>query len=306
MIQFLFGVPLLLVGLITIFSDGSVIWTGAIIVGIVLILHGATNLVRKRRVDRELSQIGGKWDDLVGRLRHNEPIDKIAEKYFESDGIPPIRTIQVASHIVKRFSESDEEILQALAAYITSKQLIDSDIDPIEMIEKFNFIDQIYFVDTSVTMYSEDPEDAKGIEGTLILSKGFLYFFEKKINLERGMEKLEGEIPYLSIATAGYELASELSDRHLTYFSEERLGSLKRRFGYENSMAIPLVHVSEMSAAMRTLLVFKTHYLALSGETNGIKWTYWFETSSSEEHEWIDSWIERLQLACIAEGKLFA
>lgn len=312
MLKVIIGTALLIAGMATFAAeDIPVIWTGGIIVGIILIVSGAVQLSRdKNGVGNDVSRLKRKWEDLLKRLRNDEPIDEIAEKYHGSDNIPPIRTIQVAAYLIKGLAESDGEDSKALAAYLASKQIVDSRIAPKEAIDKFSFLDQVYFVDDTVTMFSEEPQSSANTEGTLILNKGFLFFFEKKHSpldnpgVDRAMGKLEDAIPMLSIATSGYALVSGLSNELSDYFDGSRKENLKTRFGYEKSVALPLVQISQIGPADRKGMILTTTYLEVSGGSGDEVWKYWFKTAESDENNWVNLWMERLQLACIAEGNL--
>ena len=307
------GILLLLAGLASIIIvEIPIIWTGGLIVGAILIVGGLMEISENNKVKQELAQISQKWDDLLDRLRDDQPIDKIAEAYYQSDNIPPIRTIQVSSYLVKKLAESTDELSQALAVHLASKQIVDSEVEPKDAINQFSFLDQVYFIDDTATLYCEEPTTKDGVEGTLILNKGFLFFFEKKDSLldhpaaDHALDKLEDAFPVLSIATSGYALVSGLSNELVEYFNELRKKALKRRFELDNSMAIKLTEINQIGASERAgVTIVKTH-LEVSGKSDNEEWTYWFETSRTGEKEWVESWIERLQLACIAEGKLLA
>lgn len=307
----IFGALLLVAGIVTlVIDDVPVIWTGGMIVGVILMANGAMEMSREKKVSEELSQFDSKWEEFLQRLQNDEPIDDIAEQFYKSDNIPPIRTIQVAAHFIKGLSESSDEDGKALAVYLASKQIVDSNIDPKEAIDEFSFLNDVYFVDDTVTIFSEEPKESIGTEGTIVLNKGFLFFFEKKQNpldnpgLGRAIGKLEDAFPMLSIATSGYALVSGLSDELSDYFDGSRKQNLKKRFDYEKSLALPLVEIGQIGPADRKGMILTTRYLEVSGGTDDGNWKYWFGTTNSDEEEWANSWMERLQLACIADGEL--
>lgn len=305
------GTLLLVVGLGTLVSpDIPDFWIGAVIVGILLIVGGSVSALRERKAAQELSKIANMQEDLVHRLQNKEPIDEIADRYHKENNIPPIRTIQVAAHLIKSLTESDDELAHLFAAYLTLGQIVDSSSEPKNIIESFSFHDRVYYLDDTATMFSKDPKDKRGVSGTLVLDKGFMFFFERKDKLlenpaiDTAVGTLEEIVPALSIATSGYSLVSGLSQELANHFTESRIEDLKERFDYDQSKALPLIEVSRVSTAVRKGRVLETVYLEVVCDLDGQSQQYWFSTSSSDESAWVNNWIERIQLACIAEGHL--
>ena len=309
----LLGVVLLIAGLVTLFdADVPVIWTGGIIVGILLIVRGMVEQSQKDKIEEGLSALAKKQEDILVRLQKGQAIDTIADEYHQTDDIPPIRTIQVVAHLIKNCAESGDRELAGVATLVASRQIVDSNVEPTEVIESFSFVDQVYFVDEPVTMYSEDPKSKQGAEGTAILSKGFLFFFSEKPNplnspaVDRALGKLGDVVPGISITSTGYALVSGLSKELAEYFNASRKAKLKVRFDYPESVALPLVAITDMRLAARSGMVFESRYLQLSGSSANESWTYWLHSGAMDEDKWAISWMERLQLACIAEGNLMS
>ena len=310
MAKLIVGLLLLSAGLITISADLPIIWTGAITGGPLLILLGAMELLWKGKPDDQAALIQHNWEDLLKRLQAEEPIDEIAAEYYRSNDIPPMRTIQAAAYLIKNLAESEDESSQFLAAHLTSTQVVAFYIDSKEAIESFSFVDQVYCVDDTVTMFTEEPPSRSGTPGTLVLNKGFLFFFEKprilvdKFAGERAIGRLGDAFPVLSIAIPGYSIVSGLSRELQDYFSDSRKEVLKERFALDKSVALPLVQLVGVGPWQRRAELLTSPYLVVAGHTKQEHWTYWFETTSVDEEEWAGDWAERLQLACIAEGEL--
>lgn len=312
MIKLIIGIGLIVAGAVTFFDpDIPVIWTGAFIVGAILVVSGIVQIARERRTAEELSQIEGKIEDLIERLQAEEPIDRIADEYYKEDEIPPIRTIQVTGYLIKSMLESGTEDERLAAMYLASKQVVDSDVAPAEAIGQFSFLDQVYFVDETASCFAEDPATSQGTAGTLILNKGFLFFFESggidlmnHPGVDSAMGRLEQAVPFLGIASAGYALVSGLSDELVEYFSDRKRRELEERFKSEGSRAMALVDVSQVGFVERKRKILATTYLEVSGSSSGEEWRVWFATSKVDEQDWAASWMERIQIACIAEGEL--
>ncbi len=309
------GVILLTGGLFTLVlvQDIGIIWTGGIIVGILLIVQGISRMSHKQHVSREVDSIRRNWDDLTSRLMQGQSLDHIAGEYYRQDRIPPIRTIQVAAYLIKSLAESRNQDAQKLAAAFASVQDVDSVESAASLISRFSFHDHVYSVDDTAMGFRTHPEENGGTTGTLILTKGYLYFFAKPKNLRAllgdpavSAEVAKAQIPFLSIAASGYGLVSGLSRELADYFDGSRISELQERFSHEASCALPLAEISQLECVTRKWWKAPSVCLEVRGVSSASneEWAYWFGTSSTDVEKWMHGWIDRLQIACIAEGRL--
>lgn len=307
--KFLGGIGLLIGGiLLSATMEGAVLWYGAIAAGLLMAVAGLRELTRERAAKVHLDQIVEKREDLCQRMLEREPIDRIAEEYEDSYGIPPIRTIQVAGYLIREMRESGDEVLRGLAEHIALDQIVDSNIEPDEAIDRFNFRDQFYFVDDQALL-CQKMSNFGHTPGTLVLNKGYLFFFERSRWSGLGgkiAHTVGGRVPLLGVAAVGHDLVSGLSHKLETYFDDRQKARLRARFRRPKSRAFPLVEVVEVEVRYKKHIVGATQLVEVRGCSNGEPWRCLFASSELQKEDWGSSWIERLQIACIAEGNLLA
>ena len=306
MAKLLWGVTLFVGGIVLTAAMGDVLWYGAIVAGLLMAVSGSRQLYRERATKAQLEQIVSKREDLLRRLIEEEPIDRIAEEYERSDEIPPIRTIQVAGHLIREMRDSDDEVSRSLAAHMASDQIVDSNMDPETAIDHFSFHDEVYFVDDQVLLCRKMSAFGR-TPGTLILNKGFLFFFERSFCnrlFSRVGHAVSNNVPLLGIAAAGHDLVSGLSNSLKRYFDGSRKARLKARFRRPRSRALPLVDVAEVELMYKRRIIGTRPFVAIRGTSQGEPWQYLFTCSEAQDGDWSSSWMERLEVACIAEGNL--
>ena len=271
-----------------------------------MIVGGARQLWVKRAMKAAVGQILLKQEDLWKRLLAREPLDRIAEDFYRNDRIPPIRTLQVAGYLIREMQEQDSELASALAAYLTADQIVDSDLDPEEGIDRFSFHDDVYYVEDTaficrkVSSFGHTP-------GTLILNKGFLYFFERsrwRLVVTKILAGLGGDIPILGVAAAGYELVGELSQELAGYFDIRRKATLRERFRKSKSRAYPLVEIEEIELRQKRHIIGATQFVEVRGRSSEGDWQCLFSSSELQDRDWGSLWMQRLQIGCIGEGNL--
>ncbi len=287
----------------TMASDGSVVWYGAILWGLVMIVRGLGEESQSARAEADLSQLRRKSEDLWRRLLANEPIDHIADEYYRSEGIPPIRTIQVAAYLIRGVQEGDHELSRALAAYFVSDQIVDSDVDPEHAIDNLSFRDQVYYFDDDVLL-CQKISNFGHTPGTMVLNRGFLFFFERSLwsNTVRKMaDALRGGPVILA---TGYELVGGLSRSLTECFDERRKARLKKRFGRPRSHALPLCEIVRIGPSQKEHVIGTTHFVEIEGQSKDGQWRCLFTSGTLQGEDWARSWIERVQIACIPEGNM--
>ena len=198
--KFFGGIALFVGGIsMTAAMDGEVLWYGAIVIGLLMVISGSKELSRERAAKVHTEQIVEKREDLYRRLLEKEPIDRIAEEYGRSDQIPPIRTIQAAANVIREMRDEDDAVLRGLAEHMVSDQIVDSNVGPEEAIDRFSFHDEVYFVDDQVLLCRKESNFGH-TPGTLILNKGYLFFFERSRwsgLASKIMHSLGGSVPIL-------------------------------------------------------------------------------------------------------------
>lgn len=300
------GILMIIIAVVSLFG-GSYIWVGGLLVAPFFLVRGTKDITAKRRGIRIITFLDAHRDDLLDRVANGIPIDTIAEEYWESNAVPPIRTIQYTAYLVQQLVDSGDEEACAVAAMIASVQIIDGDNDPRTSITEFSFVDQVYYVDDTTTMFPT-LDSTRGTEGTLILSKGFLFFLAKRQNVLRKMGivlvRLVEKIPFVWIVTGGYATISGLHNEMRNYFTASRKRKLQRRYDHKHSWALPLVAINDVGVAVRNGWILSASRLQVSSSSNGGGRAWWFETTKFNEEKWVLSWQDRIQIACIAEGVL--
>lgn len=303
-----FGISLLVIGIVVVIFENISYNDFYLFFGLVLLFGGfiasLLGYVEKYGGKRDFSKSDLKKAELWKRLITEEPAYNIAKEYYNSEKIPPIATLQTAASLIRELGESEVE----LAKHLTSKQTINSRISPIEAIFKFNFVDQVYYCDNARFVSSIKYKNTiPSVEGTLILHKGFLFFFEKKeesLNnkpdpLEAGVSFLDFILPGASKILKLINLFGEFGGKCSIVFDEAGINNLMIRHSYENSFVIPLETIRSVSTTKRGFVV-------VSEKTIKKNITYHFESEYLlfSSNEWTKSWINILQLACIMNGNL--
>ena len=286
--------------------DGEVLWYGAIAVGLVMAVAGSRELSRERAAKEQVDQIVGKREDLCRRLLEKEPIDRIAQEHERHHAIPPIRTIQVAGYLIREMLDGGDEDARGLAGYLAEDQIVDSNGDPEEAIDRFSFHNEVYFVDDQVLL-CRSVSNFGHTPGTLILNKGYLFFFERSRwsgLASKIAHNLGGSVPMLGVAAVGHSLVSGLSRELEGYFDGSRKARLKARFSRPKSRALPLVEVEEVEVNFKKHLIGATQFVEVRGGSQGDPWRCLFTSAELQKEDWGNLWMERLQVACIAEGNL--
>ena len=133
------GTILSILGIVGIRRDPVETWPIVLVlVGTVLIYRGLAESVRRRKKRRLVAVLQEKMAVLENQLLADVPIDHIATEYYESNTIPPIRTIQCAAHLVKQMADSDDEADHTAAARLASGEIVDSNMDPASAISQFS------------------------------------------------------------------------------------------------------------------------------------------------------------------------
>ena len=298
----------LLLGGIVLGAETGGLWYGAIAVGLLMVVSGSMALSRSAVTKAHMDQIVEKREDLLQRLLEKEPIDRIAEEYESSDGIPPIRTIQVAGYLIREMGDEDDEVSRALAAHMASDQVVDSNVDPEEAIDRFSFRDDVHFVDDPALL-CRNVSNFGHTPGTLVLNKGYLFFFERSRWSGLGAKiahGLGGRVPLAGVAAVGHELVSGLSRELEDYFDGPQKTRLKARFRRPKSRAFPLVDVVTVALTYKKHMIGATPLVEVRGNSDGEPWRCLFTSAEFQKGTWGSLWMDRLQIACIAEGNLLS
>ena len=307
MARLLGGIGLLALGIVLSSErGGELMGIFTLLLGSLMIVGGVRQLTRSRSIEVQVGQLMVKQEDLWGRLLEREPLDRIAEEYSDSDGIPPIRTLQAGAYLIREMQEHDQELSRALAAYIASGQIVDSDIDPEDAIDRFSFHDRVYYVDDEVLL-CRNLSNFGHTPGTMVLDKGFLFFFERSRWSEMGPKLLGGlgkGIPILGVAAAGYELVDGLSRELADHFDGPRKAALRRRFGRPKSRAFPLVEFEGVELRHKKHIIGATQLVEVRGRSKHGEWRCLFTSSELQDRDWGGAWMDRLQIACIGEGNM--
>lgn len=304
-------------GLLTL-ADTSIpiIWTGGILVGILFIIEGLVSLSKEKQIQKEINQITERTEDLLHRIDEGQSLEEIAEEYKISHNIPPIRTLSMAGHMLKELAHSENAEERAVVQQTLHGQLLDSGEPPESQISSFNFDNQVYFLEEPVKFFMPGTVKDKGVEGTLILSRGYLYFFAVQRSAlqyvghagEAIFDKIGDKIPVLHFATCGYHLIKGLHQISSDFFTPSKIAELQERFSFEGSVAIPLVDIVSVGPVTDARWQVTTRGFNpqdLSQETvEAPTWEYAFEGESGEESATVSAWIERIMVAAIAEGQL--
>lgn len=274
-------------------------------IGFPVYIYGVVKLCRSIK-KHEKGEHHHLWEDILERLQNNQPIDDIAEDYYQLENIPPIRTIQAISNVVKMFANSNEDIEKQIADAIVCNQIVDSNKPPNTYIESFNFLNSVYAMDDNAQLV-KDENGSTGRKGTLVLHKGYLYFFAKpdcvfdNTYIDKISDKVGDIVPILGIAVSGYKLAKGLSQELSNEFDKKTIEMLKERFLDSGSFAINLSTLKDATARKAKWFENGDSYILLHvhdrEEPLLIK-------SNSKIDKWAYQWQEILQLACIAENNL--
>jgi hypothetical protein len=309
------GAVLFLIGFATVGDpEAPAIWTGGMIVGVMLMVGGIKGVVRTRRVTGELKRLEARERDLTARITNGEPMDRIAADYYADHGIPPTRTLMIAASKVRELARSHRQSDRDLVHRLVSRQHVDSVTPPSEYLSTLAFERTVFYVEEGVKAHRVHPSAGRSIEGVLILSKAYLYFItnEKSSMLGkvggRAVDKAADVVPYFGIITGGFTLMSGLSDELRNYFRAGNLANLQARFSSPDSFAIALARITSAHEMTHKGKITTTSLLEVevSAGAHAVGRTYWFETDKFSEARWVAEWMERLELACVGEGSILS
>ncbi len=284
-------------------------WGCTMLVVFWLLFERAEKKEKQRKIEEQINEYQQLWDDMISRLQKMQPIDDIALDYQQSEDIPPIRTIQVIANVIRSFAKSESDEEKKLADILVSAQTIDSHVDPVNQIAHFNFSDSVYFMDDTASLMEQEDSEI-GRSGTIILHKGFLYFFAKSASLydipnaEKLLDKVGDFHPVLGIALSGYKLGKGLSEKLSDCFDQSTCKKLRDRYENDKSFVIPLVNIINIDICTSSHFFSKKSILHITCTQANKTHHHYFKTSLEDQEAWTPGWIDRIELACIAEGRL--
>jgi len=304
------GVLAILIGVGTAADPESEhIWTGGIIVGVLLVLSGLKDIVRDRKGKRHQERMGACYEELEARLRQKEPIDRIAAAFYSDYGIPPTRTLLTGCSLMSSWLTAESPDQRRVANELLALQDVDGNTPPDAYLEKLGFERTVFLADENTKAHTSHPREKKPSEGVLILSKAYLYFIEaEKEGVlrqmgDRLMDKAGEFIPFVGLATGAYSLMSGMSKELADYFSPSRVKKLKEHFHRHHSFAIRLADIVELKEETVKWTMSTSRYLEVrTGRRGAPAATFWLETKSVNEEKWIREWTEVVRLACLGEG----
>lgn len=315
MIKLIGGALLLLAGIGSLVDpEAPAILIGFVIVGPILIIRGFKDVGRDRKESAITGAIVSHTEELKARLDRLQTIDRIAADFSLQYGIPPTRTTMVASNLIRELALADEAESRRKAARLLALQQVDSTTAPHDYLDRLGFDRTVFYVDETVKGQRSHPKERKAVEGTLILSSAYFYFFAKeKEGLarragERILDRASEHLLPLGILKGGYDLVSGISSELRDYFTAARVKHLRERLGLDGSFALPISQLHDVKRYTHTWSMSTTEYLQveIDASTIGDKTpaTVWLETTLLNESEWVREWIDRIELAAIPEGRL--
>lgn len=291
---------------------------GALVVllGVYLVGQGVLRRRRRKQVDSSLSEVQDHRMDCLERLERGETFDQVAQEYDRLYRIPRARTLLYLGALfrvyvgVGRDPERNE-----LAGFALKRQDVPAPEPPEKMIEGFSFANNVFFVDESARFYPDESKPDVARPGILLIARYGVYFF-----IDPARVSVEGEfakglvkeklfdwtgVPYLSLASAGFETASALWEGLRDYFRPEVVERLKKNFGVPGSFALPLSAVVALDKLRLTRFGLPRERLVImTNDAAGHETRYCFGSSRVFDNRWVTGLLELISTACVLNGRM--
>ena len=314
--------------------DGNVVWYGAIILGVILLLKGE----KRKEIKEDFGKTFQYEKQVEMLIEQKVPIKEIVTSLCEKENIDfNIAIITIFAIIDSSLNDKDDMKKSLMKEYINdNKYKCDLSIENI--IDGFDFSNNVFAIDETAILHTFQPSEISFlsgrthsirtgivaedifipkslINGVLILHRAYLFFFVNPYD-DDGYAEFVGDsignkIPYVNVGITVKNLITgigQIAKETENYFDDSKKKRLKERYTLENSFAIPLSEIKDVEIVSNINAkgesYFKITYLS-ENEFESI----WFERSGDsydwyEKSEWAQNWLYRIKLACLNIGKI--